>query len=58
MQAIFTHELMHALLDIAGYTKLSRDEEHVERMGQLLMQALTTFKSKRAPKKAVKRATR
>lgn len=49
-QAIFTHELMHALLDVAGYIDLSRDEEHVERMGQLLMQALTTFKARRVRK--------
>jgi hypothetical protein len=50
-QAIFTHELVHALLDTAGYEDLSRDEEHVERVGQLLMQALTTFKARRASRK-------
>lgn len=50
-QGVFCHELMHALLDVAGYEDLSRDEEHVERVGQLLMQALTTFKARRARKK-------
>lgn len=53
-QAVFTHELMHAMLDAAGYEKLSRDEEHVERMGQLLMQVLTTFEARKARKRARK----
>ena len=42
-QQVFAHELVHALLTIAGHDKLSSDEELVDRLGHLLQQALTSF---------------
>jgi len=42
-QQIFCHELMHALLDLAGRSDLSLDESLVDQLGHLLQQALTTF---------------
>jgi hypothetical protein len=42
-QQVFTHELIHAMLDIAGHDDLSRDEQLVDRLGHLLQQAMTTM---------------
>jgi hypothetical protein len=42
-QQVFTHELIHAMLDIAGHDDLSRDEQLVDRLGHLLQQAMVTF---------------
>lgn len=42
-QQVFCHELMHALLTVAGHDGLSSDEDLVDRLGHLLQQALTTF---------------
>lgn len=42
-QQVFTHELIHAMLDIAGHDDLSRDEQLVDRLGHLLQQAMATF---------------
>jgi len=42
-QQVFTHELVHALLTIAGHDKLSNDENFVDRLGHLLQQAMTSF---------------
>jgi hypothetical protein len=40
--ATFYHELVHAALDLIGHSKLSEDEEFVERLGQVLYQAEKT----------------
>ena len=45
-QQVFCHEMTHAILDVAGHEELSRDEAFVDRVAQLLMQALTTFESR------------
>jgi hypothetical protein len=50
-QQVFVHEMTHALLDVAGHDTLSRDEAFVDRIAQLLTQALTTFESRKAPPK-------
>jgi hypothetical protein len=42
IQAVFTHELTHALLDHMSH-ELSHDEVFVDQLGLLLQQALTTF---------------
>lgn len=42
-QQVFTHELIHALLDVAGHDDLSRNEQLVDRLGHLLQQAMTTM---------------
>jgi len=42
-QQILCHEMMHALLDLAGRNDLSLDEGLVDQLGHLLQQALTTF---------------
>ena len=42
-QQVFTHELIHALLDVSGHDDLSRDEQFVDRLGHLLQQVLTTM---------------
>lgn len=43
-QAVFVHELVHALFETAGHEELSADEGTVDRIAQLLAQALRTFK--------------
>ena len=45
LQACFTHELVHALLDHMNH-ELSHDEVFVDNLGGLLQQALTTFEFK------------
>jgi hypothetical protein len=50
-QQVFVHEMTHALLDVAGHDDLSRNEQFVDRIAQLLTQALTTFESRKAPRK-------
>lgn len=40
--ATFYHELIHAVFDLTGHSKLSEDEELVERIGQALYQAEKT----------------
>ena len=40
--ATFYHELVHAVLDLTGHTKLSEDEDFVDRIGQALYQAEKT----------------
>lgn len=42
-QQIFMHEAIHAILDTAGYHKLSEDEDLVDRVAHLLQQMLTTM---------------
>lgn len=42
-QQIFTHEAFHAMLDLAAYDELSKDESFVDQMGHLLQQMLTTM---------------
>lgn len=42
-QQVFLHEATHAILDIAGYYKLSEDEALVDRIAHLLQQMLTTM---------------
>ena len=42
-QQIFCHELIHALLDVAGHTDLSHQEDLVDRLGHLLQQALSSM---------------
>ena len=42
-QQIWCHELVHAILDVAGHPNLSRDEDLVDRLGHLLQQALTSM---------------
>jgi hypothetical protein len=48
VQATFTHELCHALLDMMNH-ELSHDETFVDNLGALLMQALTTFDFNKKP---------
>lgn len=43
-QAVFVHELVHALLEAAGHPELSEDEGIVDRVAQLLTQALRSFR--------------
>lgn len=43
-QAVFVHELVHALFETAGHEELSADEGVVDRIAQLLAQALRTFR--------------
>jgi hypothetical protein len=35
----YYHEVLHAVLDLAGHTEWSKNEDFVERVGQLLYQA-------------------
>lgn len=42
-QQVFMHEATHAILDTAGYYKLSEDEPLVDRLSHLLQQMLTTM---------------
>jgi hypothetical protein len=42
LQTVFTHELVHAMLDHMSH-ELSHDEVFVDQLGHLLQQALTTF---------------
>lgn len=42
-QQVWAHEAVHAMLDVAGYTDLSHDEQLVDRLGHLLQQMLTTM---------------
>lgn len=42
-QQVWAHEAVHAMLDLAGYEKLSEDEALVDRLGHLLQQMLTTM---------------
>jgi len=42
-QQTFAHEVIHAMLDIAGHEELSRKEPLVDRLGHLLQQMLTTM---------------
>jgi hypothetical protein len=42
-QQTFMHEATHAILDTAGYHKLSEDEDLVDRVAHLLQQMLTTM---------------
>lgn len=48
LQATFTHELVHALLDQMNH-ELSHDEVFVDNLGALLQQALTTFSFDKQP---------
>jgi hypothetical protein len=43
-QQILCHEALHAILDIAGYDELSRQEQFVDVCGHLLQQMLTTMR--------------
>jgi hypothetical protein len=43
-QAVFVHELVHALFEVAGHEELSADEGIVDRIAQLLAQALRSFR--------------
>lgn len=43
LQATFCHELTHALFTYAGRQDLSDDESLVDKIGELLAQALTSF---------------
>jgi hypothetical protein len=49
LQAGFTHELVHALLDMMNH-ELSHDEAFVDNLGALLQQALTTFEFDKKPR--------
>lgn len=40
----YLHEITHAILDCLEYTKLSHDEDFVERFSKALHQVLTTSK--------------
>ena len=42
-QQVWAHEVVHAMLDLAGYENLSHDEQLVDRLGHLLQQMLTTM---------------
>lgn len=44
--ATLYHELLHAALDLTGHSKLSEDEEFVERLSQALYQAEKTRRYK------------
>jgi hypothetical protein len=39
----FCHELVHAMCFTLGYSVLNDDEEHVDALGGLLLQALNTM---------------
>ena len=43
LEQAFIHELVHFLFDMAGYDEDRRDEVKVERISNLLHQALTTM---------------
>jgi hypothetical protein len=43
LQATFCHELTHAMFTYAGRQDLSDDETLVDKIGELLAQALATF---------------
>lgn len=40
--ATYMHEVFHAVLDLSGHTSWSREEDFVERIGQLLYQSEKT----------------
>ena len=42
-QQVWAHEAIHAILDVAGYEDLSRDEKLVDICGHLLQQMLMTI---------------
>lgn len=46
IEQAFWHELYHQILDHAGYYKLSKDEEHVERVSNLFHQYFATAEYK------------
>ena len=39
----FVHEMLHALFDVAGYSRESRDETRIDRLAHLLHQILVTM---------------
>lgn len=48
LEHTYYHELLHAMCMTIGFEKLNRDEDHIDALANMLMQALQTKKGKLA----------